>query len=79
MRYGNMINFIAELRHVAFCRYVILCFSFLVDELSPPEVKKRVCLATHSRLVDILGTEINKYKPMYRHLAETVLKVMALE
>ena len=30
-------------------------------------------------LVDILGTEINKYKPTYRHLAETVLKVMALE
>ena len=44
-----MVNFIAELRHVAFCRYVILCFSFLVDELSPPEVKKRVCVATHSR------------------------------
>ena len=44
-----MVNFIAEMRHVAFCRYVILCFSFLVDELSPPEVKKRVCVATHSR------------------------------
>ena len=49
MRYENMVNFIAELRHVACCRYVILCFSFLVDELSPPEVKKRVCVATHSR------------------------------
>ena len=49
MRYENMVNFIAELRHVAFCRYVILCFSFLVDDLSPPEVKKRVCVATHSR------------------------------
>ena len=44
-----MINFITELRHVAFCRYVILCLSILVDELSPPEVKKRVCVATHSR------------------------------
>ena len=44
-----MVNFIAELRHVAFCRYVILCFSFLVDDLSPPEVKKRVGVATHSR------------------------------
>ena len=55
-----MINFIAELRHVAFCRYVILCLSFLVDELSFPEVKKRVCVAKHSRLVYILGTEINK-------------------
>ena len=49
MRYENMIYFIAELRHVAFCRYVILCLSFLVDELSPPEVQKRVCVATHSR------------------------------
>ena len=49
MRYENMINFIAELRHVAFCRYLILCLSFLVGELWPPEVKKRVCVATHSR------------------------------
>ena len=60
MRYENMINFIAELRHMAFCRYVILCFSFLVDELSPPEVKKRVWVATHSRFSLYLRNE-NKY------------------
>ena len=48
-----MINFTAELRHVAFCRYVMLCLSFLVDELSPPDVKKRVCVATHSRFNSI--------------------------
>ena len=42
MCYENMINFIAVLRHVAFCRYVFLCLSFLVDELGPPVVKKRV-------------------------------------
>ena len=36
-----------SLQSVAFCRYVILCF--LVDDLSPPEVKKRVCVAIHSR------------------------------
>ena len=55
-----MINFIAELRHVVFCRYVILCFSFLVDELSPPEVKKRVWVATHSRFSLYLRNE-NKH------------------
>ena len=61
MRYENMVNLIVELRHVAFCRYVILCFSFLVDELSPPEVKKRVCVELHIHvLVYILGTEIKK-------------------
>ena len=60
MRYENMINFNAELRHVAFCRYVIFCFSFLVDELSPPEVKKRVWVATHSRFSLYLRNE-NKY------------------
>ena len=39
MCYENMINFIAVLRLVAFCRYVFLCLSFLVDELGPPVVK----------------------------------------
>ena len=57
-----MVNFIAELRHVAFCRYVILCFSFLVDELSPPEVKKRVCVATHSRFTLYLRNGNKKIK-----------------
>ena len=62
MRYENMVNFIAELRHVAFCRYVILCLSFLVDELSPPEVKKRVCVATHSRFTLYLRNGNKKIK-----------------